>query len=217
MSLLGALFLDLVRAFFRVHAIAGELAHSWIQEIGASLGRKLVLSKLRPAATAQIALTGGSLIGSALYASHDRRRSSRYGVSFGGAERRLGRCTGRVLASAQGNPTFVDVLDVIADRTRLDLTASSQLSVCHYRTGKLVTLRGPLRASVLTSGITGENGISVDNGFQARVHDATVEDRENRCRTSPHGRPSMCRFNRASRWSIGSVASLSGTGCARRF
>jgi hypothetical protein len=37
MSLLGALFLDLVRAFFRVHAIAGELAHSWIQEIGASL------------------------------------------------------------------------------------------------------------------------------------------------------------------------------------
>ena len=36
--------LDLVRAFFRVHAIASELAHSWIQEIGASLGRKLVLS-----------------------------------------------------------------------------------------------------------------------------------------------------------------------------
>ena len=70
--------------------------------------------------------------------------------------------TGRVLASAQGNPTFVDLLDVIADRTRLDLTASSQLSICHYRTGKLFTLRGPLRASVLTSGITGENGIAVD-------------------------------------------------------
>ena len=70
--------------------------------------------------------------------------------------------TGQVLASAQGNPTFVDLLDVIADRTRLDLTASSQLSICHYRTGKLFTLRGPLRASVLMSGITGENGIAVD-------------------------------------------------------
>ena len=70
--------------------------------------------------------------------------------------------TGQVLASAQGNPTFVDLLDVIADRTRLDLTASSQLSICHYRTGKLFTLRGPLRASVLMSGIAGENGIAVD-------------------------------------------------------
>jgi hypothetical protein len=66
--------------------------------------------------------------------------------------------SGRVVASAQENPTLLDVLDVISDRTRLDLTANSELRICHYRTGKLLTLRGPLRASVGTSGVTAENG-----------------------------------------------------------
>ena len=71
--------------------------------------------------------------------------------------------TGRVIASSEGNPTLLDVLDIIGDRTRLDLAANSELRICHYRTGKLVTLRGPLRASVSMSGVAAENGRELDS------------------------------------------------------
>src|SRR5262249_51818918 len=58
---------------------------------------------------------------------------------------------GRVIASLQGSPTLLDVLDVIGERTRLDLPANSELRICHYRARKLLTLKGPLRASVSAS------------------------------------------------------------------
>jgi hypothetical protein len=69
--------------------------------------------------------------------------------------------SGRVVASVKGSPTLLDVLDVIGDPTRLDLQANSELRICHYGTRKLVTLKGPLRASVSASGVTAENGNAV--------------------------------------------------------
>ena len=66
--------------------------------------------------------------------------------------------TGRVVASSQNKPTLLDVLDVLGDRTQLDLQANSELLICHYQTRKLLKLRGPLRASVSKSDVTAENG-----------------------------------------------------------
>ena len=69
--------------------------------------------------------------------------------------------TGNVVAAVQGKPVLLDVLDVIGDRTRLDLTANSELRLCHYQLRKLVSLKGPLRASVSAAGVTIENGKAV--------------------------------------------------------
>ena len=69
--------------------------------------------------------------------------------------------TGNVVAAVQGKPGLLDVLDVISDRTRLDLTANSDLRLCHYQLRKLVAMRGPLRASVSAAGVTLENGKAV--------------------------------------------------------
>ena len=69
--------------------------------------------------------------------------------------------TGNVVAATQGKPGLLDVLDVISDRTRLDLTANSDLRLCHYQLRKLVAMKGPLRASVSAAGVTLENGKAV--------------------------------------------------------
>jgi hypothetical protein len=69
--------------------------------------------------------------------------------------------TGNVIAVAQGKPGLLDVLDTIGDRTRLALTANSELRLCHYQLRKLVSLKGPLRASVSASGVTIESGKAV--------------------------------------------------------
>jgi hypothetical protein len=69
--------------------------------------------------------------------------------------------SGRVVASAQGTPTLLDVLDIIGDRTRLDLPANSELRLCHYRMRRLLTLKGPLRASISASGVIAENGNAI--------------------------------------------------------
>ena len=74
---------------------------------------------------------------------------------------------GRVLASTQESPTLLDVLDVIGDRTRLDLPANSELRLCHYRMRKLVTLRGPLRASISAAGVTAESGKTIAASAEA--------------------------------------------------
>jgi hypothetical protein len=66
--------------------------------------------------------------------------------------------SGRVVASFQGRPALLDVLDIIGDQTRLVLPPNSELRICHHLTRKLVTLRGPLRGSVSVSGVTTENG-----------------------------------------------------------
>jgi hypothetical protein len=42
--------------------------------------------------------------------------------------------TGRVVAFGSGAPALLEPLDVITDRTRVDLLASSELRICHYLT-----------------------------------------------------------------------------------
>jgi hypothetical protein len=69
---------------------------------------------------------------------------------------------GHVVSSSQEAPTPLEILDIIGDRTRLNLSANSELRICHYRTGKILALRGPLRASVSVSGVTAENGKTID-------------------------------------------------------
>jgi hypothetical protein len=66
--------------------------------------------------------------------------------------------SGRVVAFMQGRPTFLDALDVVADQTRLDLQANSELRICHSRTQQVFTLNGPLTAMIEQSGVTVENG-----------------------------------------------------------
>jgi hypothetical protein len=66
--------------------------------------------------------------------------------------------TGRAIAMVQGKPVLLDLLDTITDRTRVDLLADSELRICHYRKQRIVTLAGPLRASVTSAGVTAENG-----------------------------------------------------------
>jgi hypothetical protein len=66
--------------------------------------------------------------------------------------------TGRVVALVQGKPVLLDLLDTIADQTRLDLLANSELRICHYQKQKIVILAGPLRASISVSGVKAENG-----------------------------------------------------------
>jgi hypothetical protein len=68
---------------------------------------------------------------------------------------------GFVLASTQGQPAPLDVLEGIRDRTRLDLPANSELRICHYRTRTLLTLRGPLRAVVSANGLAVEDANAV--------------------------------------------------------
>jgi hypothetical protein len=66
--------------------------------------------------------------------------------------------SGRVVAFAAGKPILLEALDVVSERTRLDLQANSQLRICHYPTRQLLTLKGPLRASISRDGVAVENG-----------------------------------------------------------
>jgi len=68
---------------------------------------------------------------------------------------------GRVVAFAEGKPTLLDALDMVGDRTQLDLQANSELRICHYLTHRLLILRGPLRASVSASGVMAETGAAI--------------------------------------------------------
>jgi hypothetical protein len=74
---------------------------------------------------------------------------------------------GRVVASAQGNPTLLDVLDIIGDQTRLDLQANSELRICHYGMRKIVRMKGPLQASISASGATAQNSKGIDTTSEA--------------------------------------------------
>jgi hypothetical protein len=70
--------------------------------------------------------------------------------------------SGRVVALSRGTPVMLHELDPVSDRTRLDLQAHSELHICHYGTQRLLTLRGPSRASVSADGITVETGKTLD-------------------------------------------------------
>ena len=67
---------------------------------------------------------------------------------------------GRVI-SAHGTPVLLSSLDVIKDRTQIDLLADSELHVCHHRTQRFVTLKGPSRVTFTAHGVSNEAGKSV--------------------------------------------------------
>jgi hypothetical protein len=66
--------------------------------------------------------------------------------------------SGRVVAFAQGKPILLDVLDLVRDGTALTLQSDSEIRLCHYRLGKFLNLKGPLRASITAAGLTTEDG-----------------------------------------------------------
>lgn len=68
---------------------------------------------------------------------------------------------GSVNATAQGVATAIDVLDLIADQTRLELAARAELRLCHHGLRKVVALKGPLKATVSAAGVTADNGNAV--------------------------------------------------------
>ena len=70
--------------------------------------------------------------------------------------------TGKVVARASGAPTLLDPLDVITDRTKIDLPTSSEVRICHYRTGRFFSIKGPARIMVSAVGVSVEAGKGVD-------------------------------------------------------
>jgi hypothetical protein len=66
--------------------------------------------------------------------------------------------SGRVVAFGQGKPILLDALDVVADQTRLNLLANSELQICHSRLRQIFVLRGPLTAVISQDGVTVGNG-----------------------------------------------------------
>ena len=74
--------------------------------------------------------------------------------------------SGRVVAFVSGNPVLLDTLDSISDRTRLDLLTNSEVHLCHYRTRRILILRGPARATISAGGVRVEAGETVDASTQ---------------------------------------------------
>jgi hypothetical protein len=70
--------------------------------------------------------------------------------------------TGRVVAFASGTPTLLGPLDVITDRTRVDVLANGELRLCQYRTSRFLTVKGPARIIVSADGVKVEAGNVVD-------------------------------------------------------
>ena len=68
---------------------------------------------------------------------------------------------GRVFAASEGTPALLDPLDMVSERTQLDLRSNSELRICHFVTRALLTLRGPLHAVVSAAGVTAENGAPI--------------------------------------------------------
>jgi hypothetical protein len=66
--------------------------------------------------------------------------------------------SGQVVAFSQGKPTLLSPLDTINHRTQLDLRPNSEVRVCHYQAGKIVSLKGPLRVTVLRDSVTAGSG-----------------------------------------------------------
>lgn len=80
--------------------------------------------------------------------------------------------SGRALAMVRGKPTLLDSLDLIDERTRIDLLASSELRLCHYRSQRIFTLKGPVRASVTDAGVTAETGNAIGASAETCVRPA---------------------------------------------
>jgi hypothetical protein len=69
---------------------------------------------------------------------------------------------GRVVGLSRGKPVLLEALDTLSERTRLDLQINSEVSICHLRTHRLLTLRGPARALISADGVAAENGQTIE-------------------------------------------------------
>lgn len=92
--------------------------------------------------------------------------------SAGGEVAYVESVNGNVVAMARGKPNLLDVLDMINDRTQLDLKDKSDLRLCHYRTQRIVALKGPARVSVTSSGVAAENGKEIEGSAETCVKPA---------------------------------------------
>ena len=68
---------------------------------------------------------------------------------------------GRVVAFSRGKPVLLEVLDTVSERTRVDLQINSEVRICHLRTHRLLTLKGPARALISAEGVAAENGQAI--------------------------------------------------------
>ena len=66
--------------------------------------------------------------------------------------------SGHASATAEGSSIDLNGLDIIYQGTQVDLDPNAELRLCHYRLRKLVTLKGPLHAVILASGIATDKG-----------------------------------------------------------
>jgi hypothetical protein len=69
---------------------------------------------------------------------------------------------GQVVALWRTTPVLLHSLDVIRDRTQVDLLPDTELRICHYRMQRILVLTGPARAIVSADGVTPANGSDVD-------------------------------------------------------
>ncbi|MEA2962571.1 MAG: hypothetical protein QOI46_2669 [Alphaproteobacteria bacterium] len=69
---------------------------------------------------------------------------------------------GRVVGLSGGKPVLLEALDTLSERTRLDLQINSEVRICHLRTHRLLTLRGPARALISADGVAAENGQAIE-------------------------------------------------------
>ena len=104
-------------------------------------------------ASVAVGLIGSAWIGLAPLAAQEASRD----VAF------VETVTGRVVAFASGTPALLGPLDVITDRTRVDVLANSELRLCQYRTSRFLTVKGP--AWIIVSA----DGVSVEAGKAAEV------------------------------------------------
>ena len=70
--------------------------------------------------------------------------------------------TGQAVALVSGRPTLLGSLDVITNRTRVDVLANSELRLCHYQTSWFLTVKGPARIIVSVDGVKVEAGKAVE-------------------------------------------------------
>jgi hypothetical protein len=68
---------------------------------------------------------------------------------------------GRVVAFSRGKSALLEALDAVGERTRLDLQINSEVRICHLRTHRLLTLKGPARALTSVDGVAAENGQAI--------------------------------------------------------
>ena len=106
-------------------------------------------------AAAEAALLLIAALGLAASSSQAAAQASRNYVAY------VESVSGRALASSDGAQGELDVLDPIHDGTQLSLAPDAQLRICHYRTHNILTLKGPLQATISAEGITAATGNAV--------------------------------------------------------